>query len=60
LGLYPAANNCGFWVAVTIVKKSSPVAWYNINFKGIYLFDDKKNIPSMKELMKTIDGYQPV
>ena len=43
-----------------IVKKSSPVAWYNINFKGIYLFDDKKNIPSMKELMKTIDGYQPV
>lgn len=43
-----------------IVKKSSPVAWYNINFKGIYLFEDKKKLPSMRELMKTTDGYQPV
>lgn len=43
-----------------IVKKSSPVAWFNINFKGTYLFDDKKKLPSMKELMKSIEGYQPV
>jgi hypothetical protein len=37
-----------------IVKKSSPVEWYNINFKGTYLFDDKKKLSTIKELIKTI------
>jgi hypothetical protein len=43
-----------------IVKQASPVAWYNINLKGIYTFELSKKLPDLEELMRSIEGYLPV
>ena len=40
-----------------LVKKASPVAWLNINFKGTYTFELSEKIPDLDELMSKIDGY---
>jgi hypothetical protein len=40
-----------------MVKKASPVAWFNLNFKGTYLFGDKKSLPTLEDLMKNIEEY---
>ena len=45
---------------IQIVKQASPVAWYNINLKGIYTFEMSEKLPDLEELMRTIEGYLPV
>ena len=45
---------------IQIVKQASPVAWYNINLKGIYTFELSEKLPDLEELMRTIEGYLPV
>ena len=45
---------------VQIVKQASPVAWYNINLKGIYTFELSEKLPDLEELMRSIEGYLPV
>ncbi len=45
---------------ISIVKSASPVAWYNINLKGIYNFASSGKLPELDELMQSIDGYIPV
>ena len=45
---------------VAIVKQASPVAWYNINLKGTYNFELSDELPSLEEMMRSIDGYLPV
>ena len=43
-----------------LVKKASPVAWLNINFRGIYTFELNEKLPELDELMSKIDGYVAV
>jgi len=45
---------------IEIVKQASPVAWYNINLKGTYNFELSDDLPNLEEMMRSIDGYQPV
>jgi len=45
---------------VDIVKQASPVAWLNINLKGEYKFELSDKLPSLEELMSSIEGYVPV
>ncbi|MBU3071730.1 Tn3 family transposase, partial [Aestuariicella sp. G3-2] len=45
---------------VRIVKQASPVAWYNINLKGMYNFNLSEKLPDLEELMSSIEGYLPV
>ena len=45
---------------IEIVKKASPVAWYNINLKGTYNFELSDDLPNLEEMMRSIDGYLPV
>lgn len=43
-----------------IVKQASPVAWQNINLKGTYQFNLDNKLPSLDEIMRSIEGYLPV
>ena len=45
---------------IEVVKQASPVAWYNINLKGTYHFELSEDLPSLEEMMRYIDGYQPI
>ena len=45
---------------IQIVKQASPVAWYNINLKGIYTFELSEKLPDLEGLMRSIEGYLPV
>lgn len=45
---------------IEIVKQSSPVAWYNINLKGTYNFELSDDLLNLEEMMRSIDGYQPI
>lgn len=42
------------------VKRASPVAWENINFRGTYTFAPTGELPQLEELMAPIEGYQPI
>ncbi len=42
---------------IEIVKQASPVAWYNINFKGTYNFELSDDLPNLEEMMRSIDGF---
>jgi hypothetical protein len=42
------------------VRRASPVAWENINFRGTYKFASTEELPKMEELMATIKGYRPI
>lgn len=37
--------------------QASPVACYNINFKGSYNFELSEKMPDLEELMRSIEGY---
>jgi hypothetical protein len=41
-----------------MVKKASPVAWFNLNFKGTYLFGNNKSLPTLEDLMENIVEYK--
>ena len=43
--------------AAEVVKRASPVAWLNINFKGTYTFEMNEKLPDLDELMSQIEGY---
>jgi TnpA family transposase len=45
---------------IEIVKQASPVAWYNINLKGTYNFELSEKLPTLEEMMRSIEGYLPV
>ena len=45
---------------IAIVKRASPVAWYNINLKGTYNFELNEKLPDLDEMMQSIEGYLPV
>ncbi|MEL0638569.1 hypothetical protein V6259_17610 [Marinomonas sp. TI.3.20] len=39
------------------IKRASPVAWQNINFKGKYLFAEEGEAPDIEYLMASIEDY---
>ncbi|KZZ38898.1 Tn3 family transposase [Oleiphilus sp. HI0086] len=41
------------------VKRASPVAWENINFRGTYTFAPTGELPKLEDLMAPIEGYRP-
>jgi TnpA family transposase len=43
-----------------LIKRASPVAWENINFRGTYTFAPTGELPKLEDLMATIEGYLPV
>jgi hypothetical protein len=45
---------------LAIVKQASPVAWYNINIKGMYRFKSSGKVPDLEQMMHYIEGYKPV
>ena len=43
-----------------LIKRASPVAWENINFRGTYTFAPTGELPKLEDLMATIERYLPV
>jgi TnpA family transposase len=41
------------------IKRASPVAWQNINFRGKYLFAEEGDAPDIEDLMASIEDYIP-
>ncbi|WP_196161012.1 hypothetical protein [Reinekea sp. G2M2-21] len=41
------------------IKRASPVAWRNINFRGKYLFAEDDDAPDIEYLMASIEDYIP-
>ena len=41
------------------IKRTSPVAWRNINFRGKYLFAEEGEAPDIEYLMASIEDYIP-
>ena len=41
---------------IEIVKQASPVGWHNINLKGTYNFELSDNLPSIDDIMRSING----